>query len=83
MTNYTKEQREIITEFFEKEILPLKSMVNQSLPFSKWGEWVNVKDIIEKIKNLKFTRFAEIKNQVGTRFMQQFYDDEKEFYDKP
>lgn len=25
MTNYTKEQREIITEFFEKEILPLKS----------------------------------------------------------
>lgn len=76
MTNYTKEQREIITEFFEKEILPLKSMVNQSLPFSKLGEWVNVKDIIEKIENLKFTRFAEIKNQVGTRFMQQFYDDE-------
>lgn len=76
MTNYTKEQREIITEFFEKEILPLKSMVNQSLPFSKQDEWVNVKDIIEKIENLKFTRFAEIKNQVGTRFMQQFYDDE-------
>ena len=76
MTNYTKEQREIITEFFEKEILPLKSMVNQSLPFSKQDEWVNVKDIIEKIENLKFTRFAEIKNQVGTRFLQQFYDDE-------
>lgn len=76
MANYTTEQREIITKFIETEILPMRSMVNQSLAFSKRDEWVNVKDINEKIKNLKFTRFAEIKNQVGTRFLQQFYDDE-------
>ena len=76
MTNYTTEQREIITKFIETEILPMRSMVNQSLAFSKRDEWVNVNDINEKIKNLKFTRFAEIKNQVGTRFLQQFYDDE-------
>ena len=76
MTNYTKEQRAIITKFIETEILPMRSMVNQSLAFSKRDEWVNVNDINEKIKNLKFTRFAEIKNQVGTRFLQQFYDDE-------
>ena len=76
MTNYTKEQQEMVAEFIEKEILPMRSMVNQSLAFSKQDEWVNVKDINEKLKNLKFIRFAEIKNQVGTRFMQQFYDDE-------
>ena len=76
MINYTQEQREIITKFIETEILPMRSMVNQSLAFSKRDEWVNVNDINEKIKNLKFTRFAEIKNQVGTRFLQQFYDDE-------
>lgn len=76
MANYTQEQREIITKFIETEILPMRSMVNQSLAFSKRDEWVNVNDINEKIKNLKFTRFAEIKNQVGTRFLQQFYDDE-------
>ena len=76
MTNYTKEQIEIITEFIEKEILPLKSKVNQSLAFSKLDEWVNVKDIKEKIENLKFTRFDEIKNQVGTKFLQRFHDDE-------
>ncbi|MCX8581987.1 hypothetical protein J3U18_09800 [Gilliamella sp. B3482] len=75
MTNYTKEQREMIAEFIEKEILPMRSMVNQSLVFSKQDEWVNVKDINEKLKNLKFIRFAEIKNQVGTRFLRQFYDD--------
>lgn len=74
MTNYTKEQREMIAEFIEKEILPMRSIVNQSLAFSKRDEWVNVKDINEKIKNLKFTRFAEIKNIVGTRFMQRFSD---------
>ncbi|MCX8674922.1 hypothetical protein J3U16_06415 [Gilliamella sp. B3023] len=50
-------------------------MIDQSLAFSKQDEWVSVKDINEKLKNLKFIRFAEIKNQVGTRFMQQFYDD--------
>lgn len=76
MANYTTEQREIITKFIETEILPMRSMVNQSLAFSKRDEWVNVNDINEKIKNLKFTSFAEIKNQVGTRFLQQFYDDE-------
>lgn len=76
MTNYTKEQREMITEFIEKEILPMRSMVNQSLAFSKRDEWVNVKDIKEKIESLKFTKFAEIKNHVGTRFKQRFYDDE-------
>ena len=75
MTNYTKEQREMIAEFIEKEILPMRSMVDQSLAFSKQDEWVNVKDINEKLKNRKFIRFAEIKNQVGTSFMQQFYDD--------
>ena len=75
MTNYTKEQREMIAEFIEKEILPMRSMVDQSLAFSKQDEWVNVKDINEKLKNLKFIWFAEIKNQVGTRFLQQFYDD--------
>lgn len=30
----------------------------------------------EQIENLKFTRFAEIKNHVGTKFKQRFYDDE-------
>ena len=34
MTNYTQEQREIITKFIETEILPMRSMVNQSLAFS-------------------------------------------------
>lgn len=76
MTKYTKEQREMITEFIEKEILPMKSKVNQSLPFSALDEWVNAKDIVDKIKNFKFTRFAEIKNIVGTRFMQRFSDAE-------
>lgn len=71
MTNYTKEQREMIAEFIEKEILPMRSMVEQSLASSKRDEWVNVKDINEKIKNLKFTRFSEIKSLVGTRFMQR------------
>lgn len=76
MANYTQEQREIITKFIETEILPMRSMVSQSLAFSKRDEWVNVKDINEKIKNLKFTKFAEIKNQVGTKFLQRFHDDE-------
>ena len=76
MTRYTKEQQEMIAEFIEKEILPMRSMVDQSLAFSKRDEWVNVKDINEKIKNLKFTRFAEIKSLVGTRFMQRFSDAE-------
>lgn len=71
MTNYTKEQREMIVEFIEKEILPMRSMVDQSLAFSEQGEWVNIKDINEKIKNLKFSRFSEIKSLVGTRFMQR------------
>lgn len=75
MTNYTKEQQKMIAEFIEKEILPMRSMVDQSLASSQRDEWVNVKDINEKIKNLKFTRFSEIKSLVGTRFMQQFYDD--------
>ena len=71
MTNYTKEQREMIAKFIEKEILPMRIIIDQSLPFSKRDEWVNVKDIIEKIENLKFTRFSEIKSLVGTRFMQR------------
>ena len=75
MTNYTKEQQEMVAEFIEKEILPMRSMVNQSLAFPKRDEWDSVKDIIEKIEkieNLKFTKFAEIKSLVGTRFMQRF-----------
>ena len=76
MTNYTKEQREMIAKFIEKEILPMRIIIDQSLPFSKRDELVSVKDINEKIKNLKFTRFAEIKNHVGTKFKQRFYDDE-------
>lgn len=76
MTKYTKEQREMIAEYLEKEILPMKSRVNQSLPFSALDEWVNANDIVDKIKNLKFTRFAEIKNIVGTRFVQRFSDAE-------
>ena len=71
MTNYTKEQQKIIAEFIETEILPMRIMIDQSLASSKRDEWVNVKDINEKIKNLKFTRFSEIKSLVGTRFMQR------------
>lgn len=68
MTKYTKEQREMIAEYLEKEILPMKSLLNQSLPFSALDELVKADDIVDKIKNLRTVTFGDIKNQTGTTF---------------
>lgn len=69
MANYTYEQRQMIAEYLENEILPdfvpyTEVTLSSRIPMSilKRG------DIEKKIKTLKQTTFGDIKNQVGVRF---------------
>lgn len=59
MTNYTYEQRKMIAEYLENEILTISQEIEQ----------IYKNNIRNKIKNLKLTTFEDIKNIIGTKFI--------------
>lgn len=83
VNKYNGEQRKMIADFLELEILPFASKTNRTEPFSTNEWWINKEEITNIIKHLRCLRFEDIKNKNGIKFrmLEQYdiYDRNSEF----
>lgn len=68
VNKYNSEQRKMIADFLESEILPFASKTNRTEPFSTNEWWINKEEITNVIKYLRHLRFEDIKNKNGIKF---------------